>query len=163
MSTAETIETSLQTPNMIVQAYLDDLSDEDLLVRPIEGANHIAWQLGHLIVSQNSLINQVCPGAMPALPDGFAEKYTKETAQLDDPHAFHSKAELLALMDAQRKAMLESLAGLSDEDLEKPAPEPIQRFGATVGAVFAGQTMHWMMHAGQWAVVRRKLGRPPLF
>ena len=22
---------------------------------------------------------------------------------------------------------------------------------------------HWLMHAGQWAVVRRQLGRPPLF
>jgi len=22
---------------------------------------------------------------------------------------------------------------------------------------------HWLMHAGQWAVVRRKLGKPPLF
>jgi hypothetical protein len=29
--------------------------------------------------------------------------------------------------------------------------------------VFSMQGSHWMMHAGQWAVLRRKLGRPPLF
>ena len=37
------------------------------------------------------------------------------------------------------------------------------RFAATVRAMFSGQGMHWMMHAGQWAVVRRKLGRKRLF
>jgi hypothetical protein len=32
-----------------------------------------------------------------------------------------------------------------------------------VGDVFSMQGGHLLMHAGQWAVVRRKLGRKPLF
>ena len=33
----------------------------------------------------------------------------------------------------------------------------------SVGAAFSMQGGHWLMHAGQWAVVRRQLGREPIF
>jgi hypothetical protein len=163
MSIAQHIKTSMETPTMVVNGYLADLTDADLLRRPTKGANHIAWQLGHLIVSEHNLIEMVCPGTMPKLPDGFAEKYTNDTAPVDDPAAFHKKDEYLRLMNEQRAGTLAALEKLSDDDLEKPAPEKIQQFGATVGTVFAGQNMHWVMHAGQWVIVRRQLGRKPLF
>lgn len=163
MNTREAIRASMDMPNMIVNAYLEDLSDADLLVRPVDGANHIAWQLGHLIASEHGLIEQVVPGSMPPLPEGFAEKYTKETSQLDDASAFHTKAEYLTLYGEQREGTLAALAPLSDDDLDKPAPESLKQIAANVAGVFLMQPSHWMMHAGQWAVVRRKLGRPPLF
>ncbi len=163
MSIASHIKTYLDLPVMVVQAYLGDLSQDDLLVRPVPGANHIAWQLGHLISSEHMLINAVCPDSMPALPDGFAEQHSKETAASDDPAAFLQKDDYLRLMQEQRAGTLATLAKLSDEDLEKPAPEKFQQLGKTVGAIFAAQSAHYMMHAGQWAVVRRKLGRDPLF
>jgi len=163
VSIASHIKGSLESPGFVVNAYLEDLSDADLLIRPTEGANHIAWQLGHLIVSEHHLVNQVCPDSMPALPPGFAEKYTKETASIDDPTAFHTKDDYLRLMKEQREGTLAALAKLSDEELEKPSPESLQRFATTVGGVIAGQSMHWMMHAGQWVIVRRMLGRQPMF
>ena len=153
----------MNSPTMIAKAYLEDLADEELLIRPVEGANHIAWQLGHLIVSEHGMIEQVCPGTMPPLPDGFAEKYTKETSTLDDAGAFHTKAEYLKLMDEQRAGTLAALDNLSDDDLDKPAPEALAPIAANVGGVFSMQPTHWTMHSGQWAVLRRKLGRAPLF
>ena len=93
MSISQTIKVIMDTPTNIVNGYLGDLSDEDLLVRPVDGANHIAWQLGHLIMAENHMMNQVCPDCMPPLPEGFAERYAKETATENDPAAFHSKAE----------------------------------------------------------------------
>jgi hypothetical protein len=131
--------------------------------RPDPSANHIAWQLGHLITSEHNLNNMVCPDSMPALPEGFAEKHDKETATSDDPTAFCSKEEYLRLMAEQRAGTLALLATLSDQDLEKTAPEKIQKFGQTVGAVIAGQSAHWMMHAGQWVIVRRQLGKEAMF
>ena len=66
-------------------------------------------------------------------------------------------------MEEQRAGTLALLDRLSDDELEKPAPESLQQFGATVGAVIAGQSAHWMMHAGQWVIVRRQLGKKALF
>ena len=131
--------------------------------RPVPNANHIAWQLGHLISSEHQLQNMVAPDSMPPLPEGFAEKHAKEAATSDDPAAFCAKDEYLKLMDEQRAGTLALLDKLSDEDLEQPSPEQIQQFGATVGAVIAGQSAHWMMHAGQWVIVRRQLGKEAMF
>ena len=163
MSIAAHIESTLKLPSMVVRMYLQDLADKDLFVRPLANMNHIAWQLGHLISGENFHINQVCPNSMPPLPEGFAENHSRETASSDDPSTFLRKAEYLSLMTEQRNSMLSALNALSDEELAKPSPESISYFGPTVGSVFAGEAAHWMMHAGQWAVVRRKLGKPPLF
>ena len=163
MSIAGHIKASLELPNMIVRSYLEDLTDDDLFSRPLDNMNHIAWQLGHLISGENFHINQVYPGSMPSLPVGFADNYTKETALSNARAAFLTKAEYVSLMDEQRSGTLFVLEGLSDNELEKPSPESIAYFGPTIGSVFAGESAHWMMHAGQWAVIRRKLGKPPLF
>ena len=163
MTLAQHIHATLEMPMFVVNAYLADLEDADLFVRPLASMNHLAWQLGHLITSENFHINQVCPGGMPALPKGFADEYSKETAVLDDASRFRPKAEYLSLMREQRTATLSLLDGLSDDDLSQPSPESIRYFGPTIGSVFAGESAHWMMHVGQWSVIRRKLGKPPLF
>ena len=163
MNAIDALKTSLTQSEGIVQSYLADLSDEDLFVRPVEGINHIAWQLGHLISSEHSLMEQVCPGALPPLPEGFAEKHTSETAGSNDRNAFLSKEDYLRIHGQQRPATIAALESLSEEQLDQPSPEALQQLAPTVGAVFSLVSLHWLMHAGQWAVTRRKLGRPPLF
>lgn len=163
MSLAEHIKSSLQLPTYVVNGYLDDLTDADLLVRPAENSNHINWQLGHLIQSEHFHLSQVCPDAIPELPAGFKERYSKEAAANDNPADFLSKAELVELMHKQREVTLNALSKFSDEALMQPAPESVSYLGPTVGCVFAGEATHWMMHAGQWAIIRRMLGKPPLF
>jgi hypothetical protein len=163
MNAREAIKLSIDSAKFVSLEYLADLSDEDMLQRPHPECNHIKWQMGHLISSENQMVNGVCPGSMPDLPDGFAERYSKETSKSDAPDAFDSKADLRQLLEDQRAATLLALAGLSDEDLDKPAPEEMQAYAPTVGDVFSLQGGHWMMHAGQWAIIRRQLGRPPLF
>jgi hypothetical protein len=163
MSIATQIKHQLNMPGFVVQSYLEDLSDQDLLRRPVANANHIAWQLGHLIKSEHNLNNMVCPDSMPDLPAGFADQHSDEAATNDDSSAFCTKDEYLQAMETQRAGTLALLDKLSDDELEKPAPEQIQKFGATVGAVIAGQSSHWMMHAGQWVIVRRQLGKAANF
>jgi len=163
MGTATVIKPMLDVQMHVAKMYLEDLSDADLLVRPVPGANHIAWQLGHLIESERVLVDAACPGSMPPLPQGFAERHSTEKAQSDNPADFLSKSEYLRLMDEQRSATLALLERLSEADLEKPAPEKYQMFAPNAGALIGGQATHWMMHAGQWAIVRRKLGKPPMF
>ena len=163
MSIAEHIKSSLQLPTFVVNGYLEDLTDTDLLVRPTEKSNHINWQLGHLIQSEQFHTSQVCPDVVPELPAGFKERYTKETVSSDNPADFLSKAELVELMHKQREVTLNALSKLSDEELMQPAPESVSYLGPTVGCVFAGEATHWMMHAGQWSVIRRIIGKQPLF
>lgn len=163
MSLAEHIKSSLQLPAFVVNGYLEDLTDADILIRPAEKTNHINWQLGHLIQSEYFHVSQVCPDPLPELPAGFKERYSREAAASDNPADFLGKAELVELMHKQREVTLNALSKFSDEALMQPAPESLSYLGPTVGCVFAGEATHWMMHAGQWAIVRRILGKPPLF
>lgn len=163
MKPQQAIQLAIDSGDMIVQSYLSDLSDADLLVRPVPGANHIAWQLGHLITSERMMVDEVCPGVCPPLPAGFAEKHSKATSTSDDPAKFLIKAEYLDLYTKQRAATLKALHSTSDSDLDKPAPDKFKDYLKSVGDLYNLQGAHWVMHAGQWAIIRRKLGRPPLF
>ena len=163
MNSRDAIKLGMDMAQMCFNMYLDDMTDEDLMLRPTEGCNHTNWQLGHLISSDHNLVSAIAPGKMPALPDGFVEKYTKETASSNDAAAFCTKAELLAAVAEQWAAALAALAEMSDEDLDAATAEPVNAYAPTAGAVFSMLGSHWMMHSGQWVVVRRQLGRPPLF
>ena len=161
MDTKAAIRLNYNMAEMIYQAYLSDLTDAELLVRSVPGINHIAWQLGHLIDSEHGMIDGICPGVMPPLPAGFKEKHLKETSTSDNPADFLTKDEYLKLLADQRKGTLEALARQTDADFDKPAPESMQSYAPTVGDVFTMIGMHWVMHAGQWVVVRRALGFAP--
>lgn len=160
MNARDAIKLGIETGSMISLGYLEDLSDQDMLKRPCAGCNHINWQVGHLIASEHGMIEKVAPGSMPALPAGFAEKYTNETAAVDDPAALLTKAELMAAYKAQREATLAALEKQTDASLDGPSGFD---WSPTVGSIFSMQGAHWLMHAGQWAVVRRQLGRKPMF
>ncbi len=163
MNAREALKATWNSAQFIVDCYLNDLSDADLLVRPVPGSNHIAWQLGHLINSEHQMLSAVKPGVMPALPAGFTEKHAKEAAASDQPKDFLSKAEYLKLAQEQRAAAHKLLDQLTDNDLDLDAPEQLRSWAPKVVDVMAVIGGHWLMHAGQWAVVRRKLGRTPLF
>ena len=163
MNPKDLIRQTIATTEFVCSAYLEDLTDQDLLCRPVEGANHINWQLGHLIAAEKMLGEMVKPDSMPALPDGFADKYAKETATSDDPANFATKAELQAAQKEQRAGLLSLLDGISDEELSNPAPEQMASFFPNAAALILSADSHWMMHAGQWAIVRRSLGKPALF
>ena len=163
MNGRQAVKNCIQQADNIVQAYLKDLAEADLLVRPTPGINHIAWQLGHLIQSEHDLVDGILPGTMPALPADFGKKFTTDTAARDDAASFLKKDEYLKLYEQQRAGTLAALEKITDADLDQPAPEQFRSFAPTVGDLFIMQGTHWLMHAGQWAVIRRKLGRPPLF
>lgn len=162
MKTHDAIKTSIETADMIAKMYIEDLSDEEMMHRPHQKCNHIKWQMGHLIASDYMMINGCCPGSMPDLPDGFAEKYNKETAASDNPGDFHSKAELMELWQNQREAALSKLASLSEDDFSLESPEEMRSYAPNFGAAFGMLGIHWTMHSGQWAIIRRQLEREPL-
>jgi uncharacterized damage-inducible protein DinB len=140
--------------------YIGDFADADLLVRPVPGANHTAWQLGHLINSECGMIKAI--GGGTEVPAGFGDQHGSKNASSDS--GFLTKKEYLDLFNKVRQTSLDTLAKLPDADLDKPNPHAgTAKMAATIGDLFQLIANHEMMHAGQVAVVRRKLGKPVLF
>ncbi len=163
MDATGAFRSSMALSNFLVNSYLSDLTEQECLLRVVPQANHIIWQLGHLIASEHGLLESCQPGRLPPLPDGFAAKYTKETAASDDPATFDSKAELLKLFFAQREATQGVITSLSADDLDQPGPAQFRGHFPTVGSLISLISDHPTLHAGQWVIVRRSLGKPVMF
>ncbi|HEY1379369.1 MAG TPA: DinB family protein [Gemmataceae bacterium] len=157
----DVIRQALATSRQVFTMLLQDLSDADLLVRPSASANHIAWQIGHVIASEHRMLTNMVPDLAPALPEGFADLHAASTAK--DDNGFLTKAEYLAQYGRVRKVTLAALDRLPEADLDRPNPGPTAPIAPTIGALFLLVANHGLLHAGQFSVVRRKLGKPTLF
>jgi len=164
MKATDAIKIALTSTQETLNWYISDLSDADLLVRPVPRANHIAWQLGHLISAEPYLIAGEVPNAhFPELPPGFNEKYSNQNATSESTEGFATKAVYLELFGKMRAASIAALDNLADADLDNPTKGPMAKYAPTLGALFQMTANHTLMHAGQFSVVRRKLGKPILF
>lgn len=94
---------------------------------------------------------------MPELPAKFAETYGKQQAVCDDAGQFEGKASLLKIYQAQRTATLAALEATTPETLEQATGID---YAPTVASVFSMQSAHWLMHCGQWVIIRRETGQP---
>jgi hypothetical protein len=143
-------------------AYVQDLTDAELMLRPVPGMNHMAWQLGHLISSSSEMLGMIGqPGV--ALPAGFAEAHSKEAASCDDPKKFATKAVYLDLTEKVKAATVAAIEAVPDNKLEEASPEGMREYAPTTAAVLTLLGTHWLMHSGQFVAVRRKLGKPAMF
>jgi hypothetical protein len=156
------IRNQLKFGDMLIQSYIGDLSDADLLVRSVPEANHIAWQMGHLIASSQHIL-QGLGYETEALPAGFADAHAKETASCNDRAKFAAKDEYLRLHGKMLDAANAALDKLPDGELDAPGPERMREYAPTKAATFMLLGNHLAMHAGQFVPIRRKLGKPALF
>jgi hypothetical protein len=162
MNTNQTFTDSLSRNFEMLKMTLADLSDADLLVRPAPGANHAAWQLGHLATAEARMVAGA-KGVAPELPAGFADRFKKDAAGSDDASAFPKKQELLDIFAKVRRASIEWAKTLTSQQLDQDAPETIRAFCPKVGHIPGVLAEHAAMHLGQFQVLRRKLGKPVLF
>ena len=141
---------------MIIKAYINDLDDAELLIRPVPGMNQIAWQLGHLIAAERIRRDDQA-GLVPPLPEGFAEAHIKEASRLDDPEVPHA-GQVPELWKAQRAATQPCSTAFPTPTSTRP-PQ-LSAWAPTVAAVLNMAGTHALMHSGQFVAVRRKLGKP---
>jgi hypothetical protein len=159
MNAKDVIRSSLDGSDMIINAYVGDLEDADLLIRPVPGMNHIAWQLGHLIASERQFVEMVRPGSCPSLPEGFKEAHSRETTKVDDPSKFCSRARYQELWKTQREATRRVLEEVPESEYDRTEPG-FPQFASTVGSLLGMGGMHALMHCGQFVAVRRALNKP---
>lgn len=162
MNTKEACKHVTDFSYMVTQMYVNDLADADLLVRSVPGTNHIAWQLGHLITAVNYFVTALGqPGVQ--LPEGFDAMHSKETAASDDATKFLKKDDYLKLMEQTKQALHAAIDAVPDAQWDNPGPESMREYAPTVASVLMLGGTHWLMHAGQFVPIRRKLGKPALF
>jgi hypothetical protein len=142
---------------------LMDMQETPLVQPTSNGGNHPMWVLGHLVLSESTLLDQFILGQPNRFPE-LQEKFGIGSQPTTDPADYPSFGELLAHSETIRAAVMEYVGGLTEEDLDKATHAPAE-FGegfSTVGGCLTAMCSHFTFHAGQVSDARRAAGKGPL-
>jgi len=124
-------------------------------------STHIAWQIGHLTVSQYGLLMFRVRGRQPEdlllMPSKFRKAYARASTPNPDPTEQPTATELLDHFSRVHERALSELATVDPRQLSDPVDMPYAAYPTKLGAILFCP-MHEMLHAGQIGVIRRALG-----
>lgn len=164
MQGKDVAKTALTSALDTLKMFLGDMSDNDITIRPVPGANNVAWQLAHLATAESFLLNGQLPGVTyPELPAGIVGLGTERTGRTDPEGGYLPKAQYLEWLDKVRAATVAAVEKLTDADLDRPVTNSMAKFAPTLGALLILTANHTLMHGGQFSVVRRALNKPVVF
>jgi len=136
-----------------------DATPKDLWFEMPSGVpTNIAWQVGHLTVSQYGLLMFRIRGRYPedltVIPGRFRKAYGRESVPSSDAGEQPTADELLSRMDQVYQLALEELASVAPEVLLEPVEMPYAAYPIKLGAILFCP-LHEHIHAGQIGRVPR--------
>ena len=144
---------------------LADLQPQDWFAMP-GGVTHIAWQVGHLAFAQYRLGLDRIRGERPS--DGklislaMLTIFGRDSMPFADSRKYPPLDEIRAAFDRTYDAVLDEGTRIIDADLDLPPHKPHRLFNTRLGSLL-WCSRHEMVHAGQIALLRRMIGRKPLW
>lgn len=164
MNVIELLVNRLETARGWTCSLLEDIEASEWFHAPAPGLQHVAWQIGHLASSQVTLIHGRCFDKTPSdhIPARFRELFGKGSRPVADPSAYPAPTDIRRVFDRIHSEALELVKSISVDELERPASGDPHPMFITKGQCIAMVAMHESFHAGQIALTRRILGKPPL-
>ena len=148
------------------RSLLEGLSDEDWFWSPEKFTTHIAWQVGHLAMSQYGLTLYQQRGRdrevdKELMSSKVRKLFMRGTNPTPDRSDYPEPAELLAVLDRVHSQMQKEIVNFDGDHLDEPLGPPTAAFSTRYGALlFCGD--HEMIHSGQIGMLRRLMGKEPL-
>jgi uncharacterized damage-inducible protein DinB len=155
----ETGKAALDLARRSTLKLIEDIPPDKLCHRPVPGANHVLWVLGHLASSDNFFATTL-GDREPVIDKQWDELFGMGSKPTEDPRDYPSLDEVKAGLQRAREAMVESFRSMGEQKLQSPTPDDWRNFAPTYAAVMASIAFHEGFHAGQLSAVRRSLGLP---
>ena len=129
------------------------IPDEQWLVSPREGSNHLNWIAGHITVMRSYVPRML--GQDWSAP---WEKLYPRGGKLVPAEEYPSPAELRRAWKEVSDKLSAALVDVSAESLERPAPRPEFSMDGKVSGAIATLSLHETYHVGQAGYLRKLLG-----
>lgn len=146
-------------------SLLDETPDKDWFVIPEGLPSNIAWQVGHLAVSQYGLLMFRIRGRRPEdldlVPGKFRKAYSRQSTPNDDATPQPSPEELVERLTRIHDLALAELGQVEPAVLLEEVDRPWAAWPNKLGAVMFCP-LHEHIHAGQIGIIRRSLGLDPV-
>lgn len=134
-------------------------------VKPQDSPTHLAWQVGHLAVSQYGLMlfrqRGRLPGDLDIMPGWLRKQFGRGTSPPDKTEKSPSPEELLERLEAIHQQSVAEVGQLSLATLSEPTEMPFTAYPTKLGALLFCP-IHESIHAGQIGMLRRLHGLAPL-
>jgi hypothetical protein len=144
---------------------LDHTPDEAWFEMPAGLPTHIAWQVGHLTVSQYGLlmfrIRGRSPDDLDLIPSRFRKAYSRSSKPSSDISRQPTVSELRERMGIVYERSLTELKTIAPETLLEPVDMPYAAYPNKLGAIMFCP-IHEHTHIGQIGLLRRALGLEPV-
>jgi len=144
---------------------LENLPEELWQVVPKGCSSHIAWQVGHLAVSQYGLMlfrqRGRVEGDLELMPGWLRKRFGRGSVPPTDPDDIPSKSALLECLEKIHSASMAALPTFSAEQLMEPTEMPYAVHSIKLGALLFCP-LHESIHSGQIGLLRRMHGLPPV-
>ena len=162
MGLKDRLQRQLKSARQISEGMLKDFETPHQWTHQVHpNANHALWFVGHMGMTDNFFVSVISPERARAA-EGYAEKFGMGSQPTSNPADYPPPPEVLEFMRERRQALLDVLAGLTEEDLAKKTKEGTPEFLPDYGAVFEAAIWHEGLHTGQISVARRSLGKAPM-
>lgn len=126
---------------------------------------NIAWQVGHLTVSQYGLLMFRIRGRQPddldLIPGTFRKAYGRGSVPSDDTSRQPSPDELMQRFNRVFLTGLDELAAVDPDVLLEPVDMPYAAYPIKLGAILFCP-LHEQIHSGQIGLLRRAAGLDPV-
>jgi hypothetical protein len=146
---------------------LEGLSDDDWFwvpENPHDYVTHIAWQVGHIAMSEYGLTLFRQRGRKledsDLMSGKFRKLFMKGTTPKPERDAYPSPSEILEVLSKVHQQMRSEIASL-EETLDEESGPPHAAYATKYGALLFAPD-HEMLHAGQIGMLRRMMGKPPM-
>ena len=155
----------IRSSRTFTQAFLEDLTPAEWFWPPPQFTTHMAWQVGHLAVAQYNLCLRRIRGRtaddQSLISDAFIDAFKLGSKPAAETARNPPLDEIERVFNAVHQQSLSELDGRSDTELGAPVEQPHPRFKTKLEAI-EWCPLHEMVHAGQIAMLRRLMGKPPL-
>ena len=147
-------------------SLLEDLNEDEWFWTPDSFPTHVAWQVGHLAMSEYGLTLYRQRGRnlevdKQLMSSKFRKHFMRGSKPSLDRESHPTKTEILNVLERVHSQMRKEIVTFNDEDLDERIDPPHAAFATRYGALlFAGD--HEMLHSGQIGVLRRLMGKAPL-
>lgn len=158
-SAKATILEQLGMGQFLFDKFTSDLSDAEYFKPPMPGANHAAWIVGHIAVSEDSLVAGAT-GRPKRIPESTYELFKGGTKCVADASKYPSRKEIDELYKNSRAHTIEALKGSDESTWDAPSPEGFDKnFFPKVGTIWGLLGTHQYWHIGQLTVCRTALSK----
>jgi hypothetical protein len=146
---------------------LATIPEADWFVMPAGCPSHVGWQVGHLAFAEARLVVERIGGRTEvgggALPDDFVRLFARNSVPDTGPANHPSPTEIRRVFDRVHEAALQTLRDTIDADLDTLAVGTPHRFCRTRADYARWVSHHEFLHSGQIGLIRRMLGKGPVW